>query len=155
MDLEVHKTLATPDLELAWDLVPIVSTRPRLVLIQRVFGVGHKWNVVRSVFVWWLKRTFRPLRYERVYLPLCQVADTPFPIQVDDLLLVRLLIGHMRFILSRTGKYNPVNKGCWTNVGLMLDQRRRRWVNIKPTLGEHAVHEWMSCALGYFCEHTG
>ena len=26
----------------------------------------------------------RPLGYERVYLPLCQVADTPFHIQGDD-----------------------------------------------------------------------
>ena len=29
---------------------------------------------------------FRPFRYERVYLPLCKVADTPFHIQGDDLL---------------------------------------------------------------------
>ena len=28
---------------------------------------------------------FRPLGYERVYLPLCKVADTPFHIQGDDL----------------------------------------------------------------------
>ena len=28
---------------------------------------------------------FRPLGYERVYLPLYKVADTPFHIQVDDL----------------------------------------------------------------------
>ena len=26
----------------------------------------------------------RPLGYERVYLPLCKVADTPFHIQGDD-----------------------------------------------------------------------
>ena len=25
------------------------------------------------------------------------------------------------------------------NVGLMLGQRRRRWANIKPTLGEYIV----------------
>ena len=29
---------------------------------------------------------FRPPGYERVYLPLCKVADTPFHIQGDDLL---------------------------------------------------------------------
>ena len=28
---------------------------------------------------------FRPLGYERVYLPLCKVADTPFHIRGDDL----------------------------------------------------------------------
>ena len=28
----------------------------------------------------------RPFRYERVYLPLCKVADTPFHIQRDDIL---------------------------------------------------------------------
>ena len=27
----------------------------------------------------------RPLGYERVYLPLCKVADTPFYIQGDDI----------------------------------------------------------------------
>ena len=30
---------------------------------------------------------YRPLGYERVYLPLCEVADTPFYIQGDDMLL--------------------------------------------------------------------
>ena len=25
---------------------------------------------------------------------------------------------------------------CWTNAGLMFGQRRRRWTNIKPTLGQ-------------------
>ena len=30
-------------------------------------------------------RLSRPLGYERVYLPLCEVADTPFHIQGDDL----------------------------------------------------------------------
>ena len=29
--------------------------------------------------------TYRPLGYERVYLPLCRVADTPFHIQGDDM----------------------------------------------------------------------
>ena len=30
-------------------------------------------------------------------------------------------------------------RGCSTNVGLMLDQRRRRWANIKPTLVQRLV----------------
>ena len=29
--------------------------------------------------------TYRPLGYERVHLPLCKVADTPFHIQGDDM----------------------------------------------------------------------
>ena len=33
---------------------------------------------------------FRPLEYERVYLPLYQVADTPFHIQGDDLAKMQL-----------------------------------------------------------------
>ena len=32
-----------------------------------------------------VKPTFRPFGYERVYLPLCEVADTPVLIQGDDL----------------------------------------------------------------------
>ena len=31
------------------------------------------------------KYAYRPLVYERVYLPLCKVADTPFYIQGDDI----------------------------------------------------------------------
>ena len=29
-------------------------------------------------------RAYRPLGYERVYLPLCEVADTPFRIQGEE-----------------------------------------------------------------------
>ena len=32
-----------------------------------------------------------------------------------------------------------VNTICWTNVGLMLVHRLRRWINNKPTLAEHLV----------------
>ena len=32
-----------------------------------------------------IRMIYRPLRYERVYLPLCKVADTPFHIQGDDI----------------------------------------------------------------------
>ena len=37
----------------------------------------------------------------------------------------------------------PVNKRRWTNAGLMLGQRRRRWPNIKPTLVD------VFCLLGW------
>ena len=35
---------------------------------------------------------YRPLGYERVYLPLCKVTDTPFHIQEDDILFSRHVI---------------------------------------------------------------
>ena len=38
--------------------------------------------IVRSII-----SIYRPLEYERVYLPLCKVADTPFHNQGDDILL--------------------------------------------------------------------
>ena len=41
---------------------------------------------VLHVYTIWIK-TYRPLRYERVYLPLNKVADTPFHIQGDDMSL--------------------------------------------------------------------
>ena len=33
----------------------------------------------------------------------------------------------------------PANTRRLTNAGLMLGQRRRRWTNIKPTLGKRLV----------------
>ena len=42
--------------------------------------------------------------------------------------------------LSRHTTYNDhINMIHRTNVGLMLDQRRRRWTNIKPTFGQCLV----------------
>ena len=39
-------------------------------------------------YIWVIKRLiYRHLGYERVYLPLYQVADTPFHIQGDDMIL--------------------------------------------------------------------
>ena len=35
---------------------------------------------------------------------------------------------------------NPANTRRLPNVGLMLGQRRRRWTNIKPTLGAHRAN---------------
>ena len=33
----------------------------------------------------------RPLGYERVYLPLCKLADTPFHIQREDILVQKVI----------------------------------------------------------------
>ena len=34
---------------------------------------------------------------------------------------------------------NPANTICWPNAELMLAQRRRRWANISPALGQRVV----------------
>ena len=44
---------------------------------------------------------YRPLGYERVYLPLFQVADTPFHIQGDDIKLVLFVLLLVRSITPR------------------------------------------------------
>ena len=38
----------------------------------------------------------------------------------------------------------PANTKRWPYVGLMLGQRRRRWANIKPTLGQPLVFAGMA-----------
>ena len=35
--------------------------------------------------------------------------------------------------------FPQANTSHWPNVGLMLVQRRRRWTNINPTLGQYLV----------------
>ena len=35
--------------------------------------------------------------------------------------------------------YIPANMGRWASVGLLLGQRRRRWANSKPTLGQRLL----------------
>ena len=37
------------------------------------------------------------------------------------------------------GENSPENTRCWTNAGLMLGHRLRRWHNIKPALGQRHV----------------
>ena len=49
--------------------------------MPRILGLWCNHNVDKSC-----KSCNRPLGYERVYLPLCQVADTPFHIQGDDIM---------------------------------------------------------------------
>ena len=50
-------------------------------------------------------------------------------------------------VLVKVGLY-PANTSRWPNVGLMLGQRRRRWANIKPTLGQHLVFEGLNSNCG-------
>ena len=56
------------------------------------------WLTVRQVLTTFNSKTasgvcliYRRPGYERVYLPLCKVADTPFHIQGDDMLLCQHL----------------------------------------------------------------
>ena len=37
----------------------------------------------------------RPLGYQRVYMPLCKVADTPFHNQMDKLLSIYMTLSHI------------------------------------------------------------
>ena len=52
---------------------------------------------------------YRPLGYERVYLPLCEVADTPFHMQGDDILTLMTL----KYFL-----YKPWNQRVFFNLKL-------------------------------------
>ena len=55
---------------------------------------------------------YRPLGYERVYLPLYKVADTPFHIQGDDILLTdKAKVAHSNIKLV-----HPMLVLCWANV---------------------------------------
>ena len=40
----------------------------------------------------------------------------------------------------------PANTICWPNAGLMLAQRRRRWDNFKPALGQQIVFAGLAAA---------
>ena len=45
----------------------------------------------------------------------------------------------------------PGNTKRWPNVGLMMGQRRRRWTNIKPILGQCLVSAgiYVHCTIGH------
>ena len=44
----------------------------------------------------------------------------------------------------------PSQLQTFSNVGLMLAQRRRRWTSINPALGERTVFAWISNST---CRH--
>ena len=62
-----------------------------------------------------IRSTIRPLGYERVYLPLYKVADTPFHIQRDVLYSVHFLFFDM---ISSLFRYMQSANGTWTIIGL-------------------------------------
>ena len=58
-----------------------------------------------------------------------------------------------------TRAFTP-NSSRWTNAGLLLGQRRRRWRNSKPTLCQHLVSAvfgwvWTYCEISTQCRHNG
>ena len=67
---------------------------------------------------------FRPLRYERVYLPLYKVADTPFHIYVDDLLAWWqagfTVLRHIYMEVSPQGGDPLYDYDCWWSMWLPL-----------------------------------
>ena len=75
------------------------------------------------VFVIWIAIT---AKYSRDYV------TSRYRSQVTD------LTPKQKAIL-RTYVHIPANTIHWTNVGLMLVQRRRRWTNVKPALARSIV----------------
>ena len=93
-----------------WRTVSSHSTHhPQKVLLAQFSLYVHKGGLNTDSF------HFISLGYERVYLPLGKVADTPVHIQGDDLFSVNMI--HL----------------C--NFGFMLDQRR----DAGPTLNQHGI----------------
>ena len=60
----------------------------------------------------------------------------------------------------KSGDWSPANTICWPNAGLLLAQRRSRWANISPALGQRLVNElckqwcWLSLHSA-FIYHAG
>ena len=47
---------------------------------------------------------------------------------------------------------NPANTRRWSNVGLLLGQRRRRWTNSKPDVGPTSHVCWDVTCVSSWCE---
>ena len=113
------------------EVINVSRTIESYVWIKILFtNISLKWDQFLLAYV------YRPLRYERVYLPLYKVADTPFHILGDDIYPSHhskrprsVVCGSVRGLAFK----NAVRSA---NVGLMLVQRLRHWPNIKPTLAE-------------------
>ena len=53
--------------------------------------------------------------------------------------MCRMIPAGLRITAAHTRNTIPANTRRWPSVGLMLDQRRRRWANINPALGQRPV----------------
>ena len=66
------------------------------------------------------------------------------PLCIEAYTLQKVVVSSMRkevYSLSMDYVEGASNARQWTNVGLMLGQRRRRWTNIKPTLAQRLVSD--------------
>ena len=82
------------------------------------------------------KTSCRPLGYERAFLPLCKVAQTPFPIQGDDVYLhtehqERRWTHELRWVLPDI----PASTTRSTHVGPASQTIDQHWANIGWTSG--------------------
>ena len=50
-------------------------------------------------------------------------------------------------------KYHPAITGRWPNAGLMLGQRRRRWLSINPALGQRLMFYGLLKQMGPCSPH--
>ena len=50
-----------------------------------------------------------------------------------------LIQDNLRFLVGWTSEDYPANTKCWYNVSLVMDQRHRRWANIKPTFRQRFI----------------
>ena len=98
-----------------------------------------------------LKFTFHNLLHNDNHLCKCQAH-----IGYDSLLILLFDLAYeQRATLSGalstgvvsivTGEGGTANMRRWLNVGLLLGQRRRRWVNSKPTLSQHPIFARRLC----------
>ena len=73
-----------------------------------------------------------PLGYERVYLPLCEVADAPFHIQEDEFIVVHHVIRHCQ-------PFNLCNVHCKDGMADNAGTTRTP-TNSELTSGPNPIH---------------
>ena len=79
----------------------------------------------------------RPLGYERVYLPLCKMADTPFHIQGDDLLI--LLDTYRR---RQVGGSHYSRKYCGRPHIRIMVKRPQEWDHKEWDRNANSIVQW-------------
>ena len=87
-----------------------------------------------------LQTIIRLFGYERVYLPLYKVADTPFHIQGDDMSpethdIEPRINKYIQPLISMGQKHIAANTKFWASVGILLTQRQYG----ETTLSQHFV----------------
>ena len=97
----------------------------RLVLDDSIIKVLR--GVHTFHYIW---RTLRPLDYERVYLPLYKVADTPFHIQGEDLCSAVSVLGQPTMLYQYRNSIGYLIIPCSIqNIGLLHEIQDRYMTN--------------------------